>query len=255
MLSALLSVLGFIGAVRAIAWGVILEEATTGGNEWTALEFTVTVPPAPSSDVTSGPWFFWGGVQPGLNCDALGVIQPVLQWDEYSTCAVNDDPGFTASWQLVQWTVPSVNHNGNQSDVSCGIWAAQGDLIWNTVTFSSGTWTQTSKVVWGKALGASVTQTIEASDFFCPAANGGSTANFFLLESELYGDDISNWNFDVQFWNVSITAATTSGVADVCGAQVSFSDGNGNATLSGYSLSEDKKTCKWESVTLIPPPS
>jgi len=252
MLLALLPLLGLARVASAIAWGIILDPTATDGNEWLSLEFTVTVPPAPPANA-QGVWFFWSGVQPGLNCDALGVIQPVLQWGEYSSCAVNDDPGFTEAWQLVQWTVPSVNHNGNQSAISCGIWAAEGDMIYNTVSYSSGVWTQTSSVVSGKARGANVTQTIDASDFFCPAANGGSTANFFLLESELYGNDIQDWGYNVYFTNVTLTAATSTGVSAVCGAQKSFSDGNGNATLAGYSLSQDQKTCKWASVTLIPP--
>ncbi|KZO93695.1 hypothetical protein CALVIDRAFT_539869 [Calocera viscosa TUFC12733] len=248
MLTALLPLLAIVRFASAIAWGVILDQTATQGNEWTSLQFTITIPPAPPAAVTTGPWFFWAGLQPGLYCGSLGVLQPVLQWSEYSTCATNDGPAFPEVWQLVQWTVPSVNHNGNQSSVSCGIWAAAGDLISNNVTFSNGLWTQTSTVVSGQAKGASATQTVQASDFFC-----SPTANFFLMESELYGDAIADWNFPVQFTDVTLTAQTSTGVSALCASQKSFSDGNGNATLSGYTLSTDQRTCKWTSVTLLPP--
>ncbi|EJT98572.1 hypothetical protein DACRYDRAFT_24199 [Dacryopinax primogenitus] len=166
---------------------------------------------------------------------------------------MNDNPGFAEAWQLVQWTVPSVNHNDNQSAVSCGIWVAQGDQIANTISFTNGQWRQTSTVVAGRAKGASVSQTVQASSFFCSAGNAAFTANFFILESELYGDNISAWSFPVQFTNVSITAQTSTGVSALCGSQKTFSDGNGNATLAGYSVSSDGRTCKWTNVTLLPP--
>ncbi|EJT98576.1 hypothetical protein DACRYDRAFT_110487 [Dacryopinax primogenitus] len=219
----------------AISLGLILPD----GNVWTSLTYTITVPPGPSSAVTTGPWFLWAGLQP----EGGGVVQPVLQWGQSPS-----------NGEMVLWTVPADGLNDDQSAISQGIWADEGARITSTVNFSCGQWTQTAYVVSGGGSGNFVTQTITASEYFnVPGCACDSRANFFVIESELYGQQTGDWNFDVTFTDISITAATTDGVSALCSGATSHSDGNGYVTISGYSLSSDGKTCNWSTMILSPP--
>jgi len=121
------------------------------------------------------------------------------------------------------------------------------------VNYANGQWTQTSTVVSGGGSGSSVSQTISAEQYFDVDETTDSDANFFVLESELYGQQISDWDFDVTFSDISITALTTDGVSSLCSGATSHSDGNGYITISGYSLSGDGLTCHWDSMVLSPP--
>ncbi|EJT98579.1 hypothetical protein DACRYDRAFT_96381 [Dacryopinax primogenitus] len=142
--------------------------------------------------------------------------------------------------------------DGN-SAISQGIWADEGAKITSTVNFSGGQWTQTANVVSGGGSGNSVTETVTANQYFNAPCACDSHTNFFVIESELDGQQTGDWNFDVTFTDISITAATTDGVSALCSGATSHSDGNGYVTISGYSLSSDGKTCNWSTMILSPP--
>ncbi|EJT98580.1 hypothetical protein DACRYDRAFT_24205 [Dacryopinax primogenitus] len=148
---------------------------------------------------------------------------------------------------MVLWTVPAAGVNNDQSAISQGIWADEGAKITSTVNFSGGQWTQTANVVSGGGSGNSKTE------YFNMDGATDSHANFFVIESELDGQQTGDWNFDVTFTDISLTAATTDGVSALCSGATSHSDGNGFITISGYSLSSDGKTCNWGTMTLSPP--
>jgi len=233
------SVLALLALVSTPVLAISIGLSLPDGNVWNSLTYTITVPPAPGPEVTTGPWFFWAGFQPSGG----GVIQPVLQWGENPPSGwVNPDD--VQPWFMVLWTVPASDKNNDQSDISQGVYAPQGSQIVSTVNNDgNGQWTQTSSVN-----GVSVGQTLSASQYF-----DTNEANFFVLESELYGQQISDWNFDVTFSDISITAQTSDGVSSVCGGTTSHSDGNGFISVNGYSLSGDGLTCHWDSMVLSPP--
>ncbi|EJT98574.1 hypothetical protein DACRYDRAFT_110485 [Dacryopinax primogenitus] len=250
------SLLAVLALACTHALGISLGLILPGNNVWHSLTYTITVPPGPSSAVTSGPWFFWAGLQP----EGGGVVQPVLQWGESPPSGeVNPNAAFPHIYQMVLWTVPAGDKNNDQarhpelSAISQGIWADEGAKITSTVTFSGGKWTQTAKVVSGGGSGNSVSQTITATQYFDMNGATDSHANFFVIESELDGQQTGDWNFDVVFTDISLTAMTTNGVSALCSGATSHSDGNGFITISGYSLSSDGKTCNWNKITLSPP--
>ncbi|KZO93693.1 hypothetical protein CALVIDRAFT_502755 [Calocera viscosa TUFC12733] len=229
----------------AISLGLILPDS----NVWTSLTFTITVPPPPPPSVTTGPWFFWAGIQP-----PGGVVQPVLQWGEAPSAGwVNNDALFPHIWQMVDWAVPAADKNNDVSATTQGIWADEGAQILNTVTFANGQWSQTSTVVSGGGFGYSVSETVTATQYFDVDGATNSDANFFVIESELYGQQIGDWNFDVTFTDISLTAETTDGVSALCEGATSHSDGNGYISISGGSISPDGLTCYWDSMVLSPP--
>ncbi|KZT53817.1 hypothetical protein CALCODRAFT_557323 [Calocera cornea HHB12733] len=230
----------------AISLGLILPDS----NVWTSLTFTMTVPPPPPPSVVTGPWFFWAGIQP-----PGGVVQPVLQWGEAPSNGWinNDNAPFPHIWQMVDWVVPSQGKNNDVSATTQGIWADEGAQIRSTVNYANGQWSQTSTVVSGGGSGYSVSETVSATQYFDVDETTNSDANFFVLESELYGDQIGDWNFDVTFTDITLTADTTDGVSALCGGATSHSDGNGFISITGFSLSGDGKTCHWDSMVLSPP--
>ncbi|EJT98590.1 hypothetical protein DACRYDRAFT_17806 [Dacryopinax primogenitus] len=248
MFSTLLALLGLAATpALAISLGLLLPDQ----NVWTQLTYTITVPPPPPPPVISGPWFFWAGFELPVG----GVLQPVLQWGEDPADGwVNSDVTFPKEWFMVLWTVCDQDKNNDQSAISQGVYAAQGAQILNTVTYdNNGYWTQTAEVISGGGAGASVTQTISAAQYFDTANMPASGANAFVIESELTGGQTGDWDFDVEFTDISITAMTNDGVSMACGEVNSRSDGNGFITVNGYSLSSDGLTCHWDSMTLSPP--
>jgi len=245
MLSLVALIALFSTQALAISLGLILPDS----NVWHSLTYTITVPAAPPSGVTSGPWFFWAGLQP----EGGGVVQPVLQWGEAAPGYVNPNAPFTHTWAMVLWTVPAADKNNDQSAIANGIWAAQGAKIKCTVTFNDGKWTQTADVTSGGGSGNTNSQTITATKYFDMDGATDSHANFFVIESELDGSQTSQWDFDVTFTDIALTAKTNDGVSALCSGATSHSDGNGYITIAGYSLSADGKTCSWNSMKLSPP--
>jgi len=230
----------------AISLGLILPDS----NVWHSLTYTIAVPAAPPAAVTTGPWFFWAGLQP----EGGGVVQPVLQWGESDPSGyVNPNAAFNHVWAMILWVVPAADKNSGNSAISKGIWAAEGAKITSTATFDNGVWTQTAKVVSGGGSGSSVSEAITATQYFDMDGATDSHANFFVIESELYGQQTGDWNYDITFTDISLTAKTNDGVGALCSGATSHSDGNGYITISGYSLSSDGKTCHWNSMVLSPP--
>lgn len=242
-----LALLALIAApALAISLGLILPD----DNVWTALTYTITVPPPPPPSVTSGPWFFWAGLQP----NGGGVVQPVLQWGQAPPDGwVNPDPPFAKVWQMVLWFVPAAGKNNDVSQQSEGIFADVGAEITSTVAYVNGQWFQSATVISGGGAGDSVSSSVFANQYFDVGNGTDSNANFFVLESELDGPDTADWDFDVTFTDISITAMTTDGVSALCGGVTSHTDGNGFITVSDFTLSPDGKTCNWASMVLLPP--
>ncbi|EJU01654.1 hypothetical protein DACRYDRAFT_116737 [Dacryopinax primogenitus] len=209
-------------------------------------------PPAPPPEVTTGPWYFWCGVQPSGG----GVIQPVLGYRAGGEeNPVNPDPPFPQVWALNIWALPW-NYgpgNGFQLQESQGIWVAEGDQIASTVTWEqeSQDWIQTAEVVSGLADGNDVWM---VSDAYNWESNGSGDDNTreIVCESELYGNQISYWNFSVVFTDVTFRAANSNGVEYICSGQTSHSDGNGYITFKGFEMLDDQ-TCYWSSITLTAP--
>ncbi|EJD51280.1 hypothetical protein AURDEDRAFT_159686 [Auricularia subglabra TFB-10046 SS5] len=241
----LLPLVLLLRGAAAIFWALIFN---AGSNVWSELEYTITVPQAPPSDVTSGPWFFWCGLQP----NGGGVVQPVLQWGQNAPSYVNPNPVFAKIWAMVLWTVPADGLNNNNANQSPGIWAAQGDRIDNFMTYNNNQWTQTARVISGQASGQNTVSTITASQYFHTDSAGDSNANFFVCESELDGSQTNRWNFNVTFTNINLRAKTNAGVQALCQTAVSHSDGNGFATIQGFRMLNDT-TCHWDTVILTPP--
>ncbi|KZV95860.1 hypothetical protein EXIGLDRAFT_734349 [Exidia glandulosa HHB12029] len=231
-------------SASAISWALIF----SNGNVWSELEYTITVPPAPPSDVTSGPWFFWCGLQP----NGGGVVQPVLQWGQLGPSYVNPNPVFAKIWAMILWTVPASGLNNNNAFQSPGIWAAQGDKIDSFMTYNNNVWVQTARVTSGQASGQNTVSNLSASQFFHTDSAGDSNANFFVCESELDGSQTNRWNFNVTFTNINLRAKTNTGVQSLCASAVSHSDGNGFATIQGFRMLNDT-TCHWDTVILTPP--
>jgi len=248
MLKLACSLAALVGLAQAISWPMILDPSSTGSNVWTSLSYVVHVPPGPPSTVTSGPWFFWCGLQP----QGGGVVQPVVQWGENAPAYVNPNAPFSHIYAMVLWDVPADGLNNNESEISNGIWMAQGDVVNNTAVYSNGVWTQTATVTAGQAAGQTTSTSISASQYFHTDSAGDSNANFFVCESELDGSQTNQWNFNVTFTDIIVRAKTTSGVQSLCSSQSSFTDGNGFATISGFSM-PDAQTCHFASLTLTPP--
>ncbi|KZV81431.1 hypothetical protein EXIGLDRAFT_844614 [Exidia glandulosa HHB12029] len=245
----LLCVLTLAYQVLGISWGLILDSASTDGNVWIELVYTIHVPQGPPATVTTGPWFFWCGLQP----QGGGVVQPVLQWGEATPDGyVNNNAPFPHIWAMVLWDVPADNFNNNTSRISQGVWAAQGDQISNTASFGNGAWTQSAQVISGQATGASTSTSITANQYFHDDAAHDGNANFFVCESELDGSQTNQWNFPVLFTDIFIRAKASTGVEALCASAQPFSDGNGFANMTGFSMF-DANTCHFASLILTPP--
>lgn len=243
---AALYLLALVSSALAISLGLVLPDS----NVWDSLTYTITVPEAPGAEVTSGPWFFWAGLQP----NGGGVVQPVLQWGQAPPDGwVNPDPPFPKVWQMVLWAVPADGENNNVSDQSEGIFADIGATITSTVNYVNGVWFQSATVMSGGGAGDSTSSSVVSNQYFQATNTTDSNAGFFVLESELHGSDTADWDFDVTFTDINLTAENTDGVSALCSSMVSKTDGNGFATISGYSLSADGKTCHWDSIVLSPP--
>ncbi|KZP00443.1 hypothetical protein CALVIDRAFT_509679 [Calocera viscosa TUFC12733] len=243
----------FSRAALAISWGYILDPSSTNNNVFTQLVYTIQVPAAPPQQVTSdwpnsAPWVKQCGFQPSGG----GVVQPVLQWGTFAPSYVNPNPGFTETWALALWDLPASGYNNGNSDESAGIWAAQGDQIAVSVTFENGQWVQTANVISGQAQGQSTSLTVPQNGWYPSDSAGDSNANFFVCESELYGDDTGLWDFPVVFTDMYVRAATSDGIEALCEQHLDYSDGNGYATIVGFSMF-DSETCYYQSVTLTPP--
>ncbi|EJD36973.1 hypothetical protein AURDEDRAFT_116945 [Auricularia subglabra TFB-10046 SS5] len=248
MLSLVFALFAVATSAWAISWPLILDAGSTGGNVWIELTYTIHVPQGPPSTVTTGPWFFWCGLQP----QGGGVVQPVLQWGEDAPGYVNPNAPFPHIWAMVLWDVPASGLNNDVSRISNGVWAAQGDQIANSASFNSGFWTQTASVISGQATGASTSTNITANQYFHDDAAHDGGANFFLCESELDGQQTNQWNFPVLFTDIFIRAKNSNGVQALCASARPFSDGNGFANMTGFSMF-DANTCHFASLVLTPP--
>ncbi|EJD47735.1 hypothetical protein AURDEDRAFT_113357 [Auricularia subglabra TFB-10046 SS5] len=246
--AALSSLLVFAHTASAISWGVDL--TSTNGNVWTSIQYTLTVPAAPPSTVTTGPWYFWCGVEPGWAQGRPGVVQPVLQYRSSAPSYVNPNPSFGQIWAIALWMVG----NAGQVAESNGIWLGEGDKVVSTAAYAGGNWTQTARVSSGKAAGLSIQQNEAASKLGFPTNSAGdSNAQFFLCESELYGQQANQWAYDITFSDVYLTAKTSTGVQSACQASQNVkNDGNGVAIPSGLSM-VNATTCYFRTVTLVPP--
>ncbi|KZT59237.1 hypothetical protein CALCODRAFT_554293 [Calocera cornea HHB12733] len=233
----------FVGFAQSISWALFLPE----GNTWVEQDFTMTVPPAPPPEVTTGPWYFWpsGG----------GVVQPVLGFMADESNQVNPDPPFPEVVRLKLWALPwnYGSSNNFQLQESAGIWVDEGAQIASTVSWQaqSSQWVQTTLVVSGAAAGQQVTLTTPASAFLSDSAGDNNTPET-VCESELDGSQTGDWDFTVTFTDVTFRAANSNGVASLCESATDHSDGNGFISFSGFSM-PDAQTCFWSTITLTPP--
>ncbi|KZO90994.1 hypothetical protein CALVIDRAFT_456122, partial [Calocera viscosa TUFC12733] len=228
-----------------ISWALIFDN----GNTWVQQTYTITVPPPPPPSVTSGPWYFWCGLQP----QGGGVIQPVLGWETSENNQVNPNPSFPEVWAMNLWSLP---WNYGQSGApatqeSAGIWVDQGALVASTVQWENGQWYQQSNVLSGAAAGQTVEMYTPASYFEGDNASGDNTP-MALCESELDGGQTDQWDFTVTFTDVYFQAQTSDGVQTLCETATDHSDGNGYVSFTGFQMIDDV-TCYWFSITLSPP--
>jgi len=234
-----------VSSAQAISWALIFNN----GNTWTEQTFTLQVPPAPPADVTTGPWYFWCGLQPSGG----GVIQPVLGYMASESSQVNPNPPFPEVWAINLWALPWNYGSSNNYELqeSGGIWADQNAQIACSVSWQNGQWVQTANVISGAAAGQSVSITTPASAFQSDSAGDDNTP-MTVCESELYGDQTGEWDFTVTFTDVYFRAASSEGTEALCATATDHSDGNGYVSFSGFSMFDDE-TCYWSSVTLSPP--
>ncbi|KZO91002.1 hypothetical protein CALVIDRAFT_489707 [Calocera viscosa TUFC12733] len=206
----------------------------------------MTVPAAPvvPPNVTTGPWYFWCGIQP----PGGGVVQPVLGWRESEPNALNPNPPFPKVWAMNLWVGPGVY---DHYLASSGIWVDEGAQIVSTVTWenASSEWVQTASVLSGAAAGQQVSMTTLESWL-----NTGDNSNVFApCVAELYGTNADQyWHFNFAFTNVIFRAATSVGVQSVCASKADYSNNQGGVALAGFKML-DPQTCYWESITLMPP--
>ncbi|EJU01652.1 hypothetical protein DACRYDRAFT_108183 [Dacryopinax primogenitus] len=203
---------------HAISWGLF----TPSGNPWIQMVFTQHVPQGPPSDVNSGPWFFWCGLQP----NGGGVLQP---------------PGNQGQ------------PDGLPAIQSEGFWVDEGAQIVGTVTWENGQWGQTAQVISGQAAGQSISLTSQ-TNYFQGETPGFDNTNFAVCDAELDGSQTGEWNFPVVFTDLFIRAATSDGIEALCAdtANPVHSAGAGSIQFEGFSML-DAETCHWSTVTLLPP--
>ncbi|EJD47727.1 hypothetical protein AURDEDRAFT_183879 [Auricularia subglabra TFB-10046 SS5] len=252
--AALGSLLIFARAVNAISWGIDL--ASTSGNVWMSMQYTLTVPAAPPSTVTKDPWLFGCGLQPGSAQGSPGAVAPVLQYRSSAPSYVNPNPSFGRTWAVAVWMVRIAGQIGSagQTTESPAIWLGEGDKVISTITYAGGNWTQTAFVSSGRAAGLSIQQNEAASKVGFPTnAARDSNAQSFLCESLCSLPDLSQWAADVVFSDVYFTAKASNGVQSACqAAQKVKNDGLGVAIPSGFSM-PNPSTCYFETVRLVPP--
>ncbi|EJD47726.1 hypothetical protein AURDEDRAFT_123308 [Auricularia subglabra TFB-10046 SS5] len=267
LVSALSSLLVFAHAAGAIWWGVDL--TSTNSNVWTSIQYTLTVPAAPPSTVTTGPWvrtvicsrrapegrtspmqYFLCGILPGWARGNPGLVRPVLQYRASAPSYVNPNPSFDQIWAMALW----MTGNAGQVAESNGIWVGEGDKVVSTAAYADGNWTQTTRVSSGKATNLSIQQNEAASKLGFPANSAGdSNAQLFFCESDLHGQQADQWTADVIFSDVTFTANTCDGVQAACQAALNIkNDGTGVAIPSGFSM-PNANTCYFETVRLVPP--
>ncbi|KZT59248.1 hypothetical protein CALCODRAFT_554299 [Calocera cornea HHB12733] len=227
-----------------ISWSLIFDN----GNTWTQQKYIITVPPPPPPSVTTGPWYFWCGLQP----QGGGVIQPVLGWKTSENTQVNQDPPFPEVWAINLWSLPWDYSSSNPTlQESAGIWVDQGARVASTIQWENGEWYQQSDVLSGAAAGQTVEMTTPASYFLSDGAGDDNTP-MVVCESELDGDQVDQWDFTVTFTDVYIKAQTSDGVQTLCETATDHSDGSGYISFSGFQMVDDV-TCYWSSITLTPP--
>jgi len=213
--------------------------------------YTLHVPPAPPAGVTTGPWYFWCGLQPSGG----GVLQPVLGWETTEPTVTNPNPSFPQVWAINLWALP---WNFGQSGApatqeSTGIWVDQNAQISASVTWENGAWSQSAQVISGAASGQSISLSTNI-DYFEGESTSFDNTNFAVCESELDGQQTDLWDFPVTFTDVFIRAATSDGIESLCvdAANQVHSAGTGTITFDGFSMF-DAETCHWSSITLTPP--
>jgi len=235
----------FIRSSAAISWALIFDN----GNTWIEQVFTIHVPQAPPSDVTSGPWYFWCGLQPSGG----GVIQPVLAYLGPEGNVVNPNPSFPEVYAMNLWALPwNYGESGAPAyQESAGIWVDQGAQIASSVSFQGSDWVQNMNVISGAASGQSVSLTTPDS-FFQDTSSSDDNTMMTVCESQLDGSQTGEWDFSVTFTDVYFRAASSDGVEALCETATDHSDGNGYISFSGFSMF-DSETCFWSSITLSPP--
>ncbi|KZO90995.1 hypothetical protein CALVIDRAFT_558372 [Calocera viscosa TUFC12733] len=242
---SLLALALLLRSCTAISWALIF----SNGNTWIEQVFTIHVPPAPPASVTTGPWYFWCGLQPSGG----GVIQPVLAFMGPEGSQVNPNPPFAEVYAMNLWALPWNYGDSGAPAVqeSAGIWVDQGAQIASSVSFQGSQWIQSANVISGAASGQSVSLSTPDSYFQNTSPSGDNTM-MTVCESELYGDQISDWDFTVTFTDVYFRAASSDGTEALCQTATDHSDGNGYVSFSGFSMFDDE-TCYWSSITLSPP--
>ncbi|EJU01638.1 hypothetical protein DACRYDRAFT_108171 [Dacryopinax primogenitus] len=235
----------FVRSVTAISWALIFDN----GNTWIEQVFTIHVPPAPPADVTTGPWYFWCGLQP----TGGGVVQPVLAFLGPEGNQVNPNPPFPEVYAMNLWALPwNIDEGGAPpTQESAGIWVDQGAQIASSVSFQGSQWVQSANVISGAASGQSVTLNTPDS-YFQNTSPGNDNTMMTVCESELYGSQIGEWDFSVTFTDVFFRAASSNGVEALCQTATDHTDGNGFISFTGFSMF-DEETCFWSSITLTPP--
>ncbi|KZO91006.1 hypothetical protein CALVIDRAFT_589410, partial [Calocera viscosa TUFC12733] len=214
---------------------------------------SITVPAAPvvPLNLTTGPWYFWCGLQPYGG----GVVQPVLGWRESEPNALNPNPPFPKVWEMNLWAVPWNGANQpppQTAQMSSGIWADEGALIASTVIWEteSSEWVQTANVLSGAAAGQPVSMITPASFL-----SDGDNHTFYALclPRRLYGTHAGQyWHFNVTLTNVVFRAITSVGVQSLCASAADYSNDQGGIAFAGFKM-VDPETCYWESITLMPP--
>ncbi|KZO91017.1 hypothetical protein CALVIDRAFT_522151 [Calocera viscosa TUFC12733] len=232
---------------HGVSWGLF----TPSGNSWIQLVYTIHVPPAPPAGVTTGPWYFWCGLQPSGG----GVIQPVLGWMASEPSVTNPTPSFPEVWAINLWALPwNYGQNGVTTfQESEGIWVDQNAQIASSVTWENGAWSQTAQVISGAANGQSISLSTSI-DYFEGESSSFDNTNFALCESELDGSQTDLWDFSVTFTDVYFRAASSDGIEALCASATDsdhFGTSPGTATFSGFSMFDDE-TCHWSSIVLSP---
>jgi len=233
--------------VYAVSWSMTLPS----GNSWVELSYILRVPLLPPFEVMehwdeTNIWSFTCGLEatsPG------GGMLPFLSWGNPPINGYVGEGGWSQfEWVVVLWYWASTTLNEGPYQ-SPALSVDPGDqVLISIVQMEDGQWWQNAECVSGSCYGLNTTLSMGWNQFL-----SSESANIMTCESAFSGPSTSNWTGTTEFSDVTVIAANSQNVADLCTASGPLSDASGYVWVDNLQVTDIDTRCHWDYITVSPP--